>query len=193
MSHVIQACALVHPFTMVSNAARLWMFSSDHILLANKTFGDCLSKHCLDHDGLENLSQKIPLSVLKSGIRAFCKSLRLNFRHNCTGEKPEKKTPVNSYKLVENMFSRWSRGCQTTVDDCIWNKFSVHYTSSCILEVSPGISTQLLWGSTHGSAKGLFARQEALAQALTKASCREETQKKSQWSSYKFKVRCKWE
>lgn len=68
-SHSTQACALVHPCTIVSNAVRLWVFFSDHILLlANKTFGQCLSKHCLDHDGLENLSQKILPSVLKSGI-----------------------------------------------------------------------------------------------------------------------------
>lgn len=59
------------------------------------------------------------------------------------------------------------RGCPTTVDDCIWNKFSVHFTSSCILEVSLATSTQLPWGSTYGSAKELLARWKALAQALT--------------------------
>lgn len=85
---------------------------SDHLLLANKTFGECLSKHCLDHDGLENLSQKIPHSVLKRGTCALHKSPCLNFRHNCTGGKPEKNKPINSYKLAENTFSRWSEGAK---------------------------------------------------------------------------------
>lgn len=71
-----------------------------------------LYKYCLDHDGLENLGQKIPFSRLKSEICALCKSSCLSFRHNCIREKPEKNKPVNSYKLVENTFSRWSEDAQ---------------------------------------------------------------------------------
>jgi len=57
------------------------------------------------------------------------------------------------------------RGYQTTAHHCIWNKFSVHETSSCIVEVSPGFSTRLLWGSIHSPAKGLLERWEAPEQA----------------------------
>lgn len=107
MSHSIQACFLVR----TQSCPALNVFS-DRILLANKTFGECLSKYCLDHNRPENLGQKIPFSVLKSVICALCKSPCLNFRHNCIGEKPEKNKPVNSCKLVENTFSRWSEGAQ---------------------------------------------------------------------------------
>lgn len=133
----------------------LSVFFSDHILLlANKTFGQCLSKHCLDHDGLENLSQKILPSVLKRGICALCKSACLNFRHNCIGEKPKKNRPVNCYQLVENMFLRWSEGAKQ-------QQMTVLEQIQCSSKLQPGGFSRVFYWAAVGKHSRLCRRAGA--------------------------------